>query len=70
MPVLALADAVNRAGSTDPEKIRDALSKTDLTSNQLMMGYQGVKFDNTGQNYSGRNISDPITWKAIRIGLA
>jgi branched-chain amino acid transport system substrate-binding protein len=46
----ALADAINRAGSTDPEKIRDALTKTDLKPDQLMMGYQGIKFDNTGQN--------------------
>ena len=46
----ALADAINRAGSTDPEKIRVALTKTDLKPDQLMMGYQGVKFDNTGQN--------------------
>jgi branched-chain amino acid transport system substrate-binding protein len=46
----ALAEAINRAGSTDPEKIRDALTKTDLKQEQLMMGYQGVKFDNTGQN--------------------
>jgi branched-chain amino acid transport system substrate-binding protein len=46
----ALADAINRAGSTDPEKIREALTKTDLKPEQLMMGYQGVKFDGTGQN--------------------
>jgi branched-chain amino acid transport system substrate-binding protein len=46
----ALADAINRAGSTDAEKIRDALTKTDLKPDQLMMGYQGVKFDQTGQN--------------------
>jgi len=46
----ALADAINRAGSTDPEKIRDALTKTDLKPDQLMMGYQGVKYDDTGQN--------------------
>ena len=46
----ALADAINRAGSTDPEKIRDALAKTDLKPEQLMMGYHGVKFDQTGQN--------------------
>jgi branched-chain amino acid transport system substrate-binding protein len=46
----ALADALNRAGSTEPEKIRDALTKTDLKPEQLMMGYDGVKFDDTGQN--------------------
>jgi branched-chain amino acid transport system substrate-binding protein len=47
---LTLADALNRAGSTDPEKIRAALTKTDLKPEQLMMGYNGVKFDETGQN--------------------
>jgi len=47
---LALAEAIDRAGSTDPDKIRDALIKTDLKPEQLMMGYQGIKFDETGQN--------------------
>jgi branched-chain amino acid transport system substrate-binding protein len=47
---LALAEAIDRAGSTDPEKIREALTKTDLKPDQLMMGYQGIKFDETGQN--------------------
>ena len=47
---LALADAIDRAGSTDPDKIRDALTKTDLKPDQLMMGYQGIKYDQTGQN--------------------
>lgn len=47
---LVLADAVNRAGSTDPDAIRKALAATDLKPDQLMMGYKGVKFDETGQN--------------------
>jgi branched-chain amino acid transport system substrate-binding protein len=45
-----LADAINRAGSTDPDKIQAALSATDLKPDQLMIGYNGVKFDSTGQN--------------------
>ncbi len=45
-----LADAINRAGSTDPEKIQAALKATDLKADQLMIGYHGVKFDDTGQN--------------------
>jgi branched-chain amino acid transport system substrate-binding protein len=48
--LLVLADAINRAGSTAPDKIRDALKATDLKPEQLMMGYRGVKFDETGQN--------------------
>jgi branched-chain amino acid transport system substrate-binding protein len=47
---LVLADAINRAGSTDPSKIQAALKVTDLKQDQLMIGYQGVKFDDTGQN--------------------
>ena len=45
-----LADAINRAGSTEPEKIQAALKTTDLKPDQLIMGYNGVKFDATGQN--------------------
>jgi branched-chain amino acid transport system substrate-binding protein len=45
-----LADAINRAGSTDPAKIQAALKATDLKPDQLMIGYRGVKFDDTGQN--------------------
>jgi branched-chain amino acid transport system substrate-binding protein len=45
-----LADAINRAGSTEPDKIQAALKATDLKPDQLMIGYNGVKFDDTGQN--------------------
>ncbi len=45
-----LCDAIDRAGSTDPAKIQQALRATDLKPAQLMMGYRGVKFDATGQN--------------------
>jgi branched-chain amino acid transport system substrate-binding protein len=45
-----LVDAINRAGSTDPAKIRDALKATDLKANQVVTGYKGVKFDAKGQN--------------------
>jgi branched-chain amino acid transport system substrate-binding protein len=47
---LVLVDAINRAGSTDPAKIQKALQDTDLKPDQLMIGYRGVKFDETGQN--------------------
>lgn len=47
---LVLADAINRAGSTDPAKIRDALKATDMKADQMVAGYDGVKFDDKGQN--------------------
>jgi len=48
--LFVLADAINRAGSTEPDKIQAALKATDLKADQLMIGYNGVKFDDTGQN--------------------
>ncbi|MBI3513577.1 MAG: ABC transporter substrate-binding protein [Proteobacteria bacterium] len=47
---LVLCEAINRAGSTDPAKIQQALQRTDLRPEQLMIGYRGVRFDDTGQN--------------------
>ncbi len=47
---LVLADAINRAGSTDPAKIQAALKATDLKADQMVTGYEGVKFDAKGQN--------------------
>jgi len=45
-----LADAINRAGSTDPEAIREALLATDFTEEEIVMPWQGVKFADNGQN--------------------
>ncbi len=47
---LVVCDAINRAGSTTPDKIRAALVATDLKPSQLIMGYKGVKFNSQGQN--------------------
>src|SRR3954454_11732622 len=40
--MLVLADALNRAASTAPDKIIGALKATDLKPEQLMMGYRGA----------------------------
>jgi branched-chain amino acid transport system substrate-binding protein len=45
-----LCDAINRAGSTKPEAIREALTKTNIPAEQLITPWRGVKFDETGQN--------------------
>jgi branched-chain amino acid transport system substrate-binding protein len=47
---LVLCDAINRAGATDPAKIQAALKATNLKPEQLMIGYDGMKFDANGQN--------------------
>lgn len=54
--ILVLADAINRAGSTDPEAIRKALAATDLSDGQIAMPWAGVKFDEKGQNVKGSGL--------------
>jgi branched-chain amino acid transport system substrate-binding protein len=56
MGIIVLADAINRAASTDGEKIRAAMAATDLPGEQTIMPWKRVKFDETGQN----NDSDPV----------
>jgi branched-chain amino acid transport system substrate-binding protein len=46
-----IKDALERAGSLDPAKIREALAATDLSSGPgMIVGYDAIKFDATGQN--------------------
>ena len=47
---MTLFDAINRAGSTEPEKIRTALAATNIPPDQLIVPYRGVRFATTGQN--------------------
>lgn len=55
--LLVLADAINRAKSTDPEKIRQALEKYTLSGDRMIMPWDGVAFDpKTHQNTKGRGI--------------
>jgi branched-chain amino acid transport system substrate-binding protein len=54
--MLILADAINRAKSTDGAAIRDALAATDLPGEQTIMPWRRVKFDESGQN----NDSTPV----------
>ena len=54
--LMVLADAINRAGSTEPEAIRKALAETDIPASKLIMPWKGVKFDADGQNTLGQGI--------------
>ena len=49
-------DAINRAGSTDPEAIRKALVATNIPGDQLVMTWDGIKFDETNQNIHVKGI--------------
>lgn len=51
MATYVLADALERAGSLEPAKLRDALAATSYKSGAgMIVGYDAVEFDSTGQN--------------------
>jgi branched-chain amino acid transport system substrate-binding protein len=54
--LMVMADAINRAGSTEPDAIRKALAATDMPGSKLIMPWKGVKFDASGQNTLGQGI--------------
>ena len=48
--MITLLDAINRAGSLAPEAIQKALVATSIPGDQLIMTWEGIKFDENGQN--------------------
>ena len=55
--ILVLADAIDRAGATEPEAIHKALLETDISGDKLIMPWDGVKFEaETHQNTLGKGI--------------
>ncbi len=54
--LMVVADAVNRAGAAEPEKIRAALKATNYPGSALVMPWEGVKFDDKNQNLYGTNV--------------
>ena len=61
MGLIVMADAINRAKSTDGDKIREALVATDIPGEQTVMPWKRVKFDEVGQN----NDADPVLLQYI-----
>ena len=55
--LIILADAINRASTLEADNIRQAILKTELTGEQLIMPWDGVGFEpETGQNILGKGI--------------
>jgi branched-chain amino acid transport system substrate-binding protein len=50
------AYVLNRAGSTDPKAIQKACNEINIPGYELVMPWEGVKFDATGQNVLGRGL--------------
>src|ERR1700745_1043781 len=56
MALIVMAEAINRAKSTDGDKIREALVATDMPGEVTIMPWRRVKFDEMGQD----NLRDPV----------
>jgi branched-chain amino acid transport system substrate-binding protein len=56
MGLILMAEAVNRAKSTDGDKIREALAATDMPGDITIMPWKRIKYDEMGQN----NDADPV----------
>ncbi|WP_426434632.1 ABC transporter substrate-binding protein [Bradyrhizobium genosp. P] len=56
MGLLVLADAIDRAKSTDGDKIREALVATEIPGERTIMPWKRVKFQADGQNVD----ADPV----------
>jgi branched-chain amino acid transport system substrate-binding protein len=64
MSLLILADAIERAKSIEGDKIREALSATNIPGEQTIMPWQAVKFGPDGQN----DIADPVLLQYVGEG--
>lgn len=58
--MMTLADALNRAGSTAPAAIQKALKETSIPGSQLIMPWEGIEFDEQGQNRFAAGIMTQI----------
>jgi branched-chain amino acid transport system substrate-binding protein len=54
MSTMVLADALERAGSADRAKLREALSKTNICGDRNILPYSCIRFDASGQSPEGQ----------------
>ena len=54
--VFVLAEAINRAASLEPAEIQAALKETDIKGDEIVTPWDGVRFDERGQNTLGAAI--------------
>jgi branched-chain amino acid transport system substrate-binding protein len=53
---LTLFQAIDEAGSTEPEAIQEALNNIDVPVEQTIMPWDGIRFDDSGQNELARGV--------------
>jgi branched-chain amino acid transport system substrate-binding protein len=53
---LTLFQAIDEAGSAEPEAIQEAMNNMDIPADDTIMPWEGISFDDTGQNELARGV--------------
>jgi branched-chain amino acid transport system substrate-binding protein len=65
--VLVLAQAIDNAGSTDPQRVRAALLSLDIPGRETIMPWSGVRFDASRQNVAANGVVEQRVGQAFRV---
>jgi branched-chain amino acid transport system substrate-binding protein len=60
--LLWMADTINRAKSVDPAAIAKAAAETNMSPDQLIIDYKGIRFDKSNQNELATGVVTQIGW--------
>jgi branched-chain amino acid transport system substrate-binding protein len=65
--VLTLAEAIDNAGSTEPQRVRAALLNLDIPGRETIMPWTGVRFDASHQNIGANAVVEQRVAQAFRV---
>jgi branched-chain amino acid transport system substrate-binding protein len=66
--VLVLAEAIDNAGSTDPQRVRAALLNLDIPARETIMPWSGIRFDaSSRQNAAANGVVEQRVGQAFRV---
>jgi branched-chain amino acid transport system substrate-binding protein len=65
--VLVLAEAIDNARSTDPQRVRAALLNLDIPGRETIMPWSGIRFDASRQNVAANGVVEQRVGDAFRV---
>lgn len=65
--VLTTAQAVNAAGTTQPQRVRSALLSLNVPGDQTVMPWAGIQFDETHQNVLAQSLVEQFINRSFKI---
>jgi branched-chain amino acid transport system substrate-binding protein len=65
--LLVLAEAIDNAGSVDPQRVRAALLNVDIPGREMIMPWSGVRFDGSHQNAAADGVVEQRVQDVFRV---